>query len=103
MSIMEINNIEKFDFAGYSFCGGYDDGHTIFMFVHKDDEEQGFTLSLRDHEGFDDHNEVNFEDGLAVSNDLKLGVLVKLESTVNEQENDEVIAVIKRCIAGLSS
>ncbi len=103
MNNIEIDNIENFEFAGYDFCGGYDDGYTIFMFVHKDDEKQGFTFLLRDHEGFDDHNEVKFEDGLTVSGKLKSGVLIELKSTVKEQDSEEVIAVINRCIAGLKA
>jgi len=100
---MKIDNIDKFNFAGYDFSGGYDEGYTIFMFIHKDDEEQGFTLSLRDHEGFNDHNEVDFEDGFEVTEEIKSGVLEKLVNAVEEQTDNEVIVVIKRCIAGLNS
>ncbi|MET1257018.1 hypothetical protein [Aliikangiella maris] len=95
--------LNKFEFAEYSFCGGIDDGYTIFMFVHPEDENQGFTLSLRDHEGFDDHDDVNFEGDSAVPEYLKKGILEKLRITMEEQKDDEeVFNIINRCVLGVS-
>lgn len=98
------NNIEDFEFGGYGFTGGYDDGYTIFMFSHLKDENQGFTLSLRDHEGFDDHNHVYFEDERPIPEKYKAGILKMLETSMNEQkDNAEVFSVIKRCVDGINS
>lgn len=95
--------VESFDFVGYDFCGGSDDGHTIFMFVDSQDENKGFTLSLRDHEGFDDHNQVHYEGDSEVPTELTEDILVKLKFAANEsQDETDVAEVINRCIAGIN-
>ncbi|AZQ10420.1 hypothetical protein [Shewanella khirikhana] len=91
-----------YKFAGYDFCGGYDDGSTIFIFVDPEDESKGFTLSLRDHEGFDDHDELLYEDEGQIPEELKSLVLSELNQALAENKDDnEVCKTVSRCITAI--
>lgn len=93
----------NYKFAGYDFCGGYDDGSTIFMFVNPEDQSKGFTLSLRDHEGFDDHDELLFEDEGAIPEDLKELILSELNQVLSKHcDNEEACSIVQRCISAIS-
>lgn len=94
--------MDTLEFAGYFFCGKDEDGYTIFMFRDKDDETLSFTLSLRNHEGFDDHNEVLYESETKVPLALKDRVLLILkEAREKNSENKEAAEVISRCIKNI--
>ena len=94
--------MSDYKFSGYDFCGGYDDGSTIFMFVDPKDESKGFTLSLRDHEGFDDHDELLYEDEGSVPEELKGLVLSELNQVLIEhKDNTEACEIVNRCIAAI--
>ena len=94
--------MSNYKFSGYDFCGGYDDGSTIFMFIDPEDESKGFTLSLRDHAGFDDHDELLYEDEGSIPEELKILIYSELQQVLTEHSDDkEVCAVVRRCIKGV--
>ncbi|WP_444995713.1 hypothetical protein [Aliikangiella sp. IMCC44359] len=95
--------MDTLEFAGYFFCGENEDGYTIFMFIDKGDEELSFTLSLRNHEGFYDHNEVLYESEIKVPLALKNRVLLILKDAKEKNsQNKEAVEVIDRCIKSIS-
>jgi len=94
--------MSNYKFSGYDFCGGYDDGSTIFMFIDPEDESKGFTLSLRDHEGFDDHDELLYEDAGPIPEEFRAVVLSELQQVlVKHNNNEEVCGIVIRCIAAV--
>ncbi|RPA35542.1 hypothetical protein [Shewanella frigidimarina] len=91
-----------YKFSGYDFCGGYDDGSTIFMFVDPEDKSKGFTLSLRDHEGFDDHDELLYEDEGSIPEELRGLVLSELNQVLTvHKDNKDACEALTRCIAAI--
>jgi hypothetical protein len=93
-----------YKFAGYDLCGCEGDGHTIFMFVKPEDESKGFTLSLRDHDGHDDHDELNFEGDGKIPDELLPIVSAELKDVlIKHRDNQEVCEVINRCLANIAT
>lgn len=101
-SLVDSNKLQSFKFIGYNVCGGSDDGYTIFLFIDREDDNNGFTLSLRDHEGFDDHNQIFFEEGDEIPVELKDNILSNLNKFIEEhQQKPKVVEVINRCISAI--
>ena len=105
MSQNMFENLSNFEFAGYDFSGGYDDGYTIFMFIDSNDSEIGFTLSLRDHEGHSDHNEVHYEGTENIPQKRKNEFIHLLKQSLENIDKDELeaIEIFNRCIGGVNS
>merc|ERR1712000_268331 len=99
----ELNQkMEDFVLAGYELCGAEDDGFTIFMFVNSKNENDGFTLSLRDHEGNSDHNAIFYEGTESVPESFKPFIISQLNTAIRENENDkELVSIFSRGINGL--
>ena len=94
--------MEDFGLAGYELCGAEDDGFTIFMFVNSKNENDGFTLSLRDHEGNSDHNAIFYEGTESVPESFKPFIISQLNTAIRENENDkELVSIFSRGINGL--
>ncbi len=91
--------MEHYVFAGYDLCGAEGDGHTIFMFVDPEDYEKGFTLSLRDHDGYSDHNSLHFEGTEALPENLKANIIAQLSEAISDNSQEpEVFETLTRCL-----
>ncbi|MEE4246624.1 MAG: hypothetical protein V2I33_14535 [Kangiellaceae bacterium] len=92
--------MENYIFAGYDLSGTEDDGYTIFMFVDPDDHEKGFTLSLRDHNGFNDHNALQFEGTEVLPENLKANIIRQLSKAVSKHSQEpDVCETLNRCLS----
>lgn len=59
-------------------------------------------IFLRDHEGFDDHDELLYEDEGEVPEELKGLVLSELNQVLIEhKDNTEACEIVRRCIAAI--